>query len=79
MRSQRRPSSTDWPGSNGTSKLSQRPASRAAPRQIFSVAIVAHEPSPSAGAPEICNSPPREPYALMHLPVRQHVCGKSSR
>src|SRR5271169_258099 len=38
MRSQRKPSSTDWPSSNGTSKFSHRPASRSVPRQILSVA-----------------------------------------
>ncbi len=41
-RIQRSPSRTDWPGSNGTSWVSKRPASRCAPRQTRSVANSAH-------------------------------------
>ena len=36
---QRSPSSTDWPGSNGTAKVSQWPAARSTPRQIFRIAV----------------------------------------
>src|ERR1044071_8461382 len=38
-RIQRSPSSTDWPRSNGTSWVSQRPRALSRPRQIFSVAV----------------------------------------
>src|SRR5688572_18091247 len=37
-RIQRRPSSTVWPASNGTSYCAKRPVSPAAPRQILSLA-----------------------------------------
>src|SRR5262249_38607874 len=38
-RTQRSPSSTDWPRSNGTSWVSQWPLALSRPRQIFSVAV----------------------------------------
>src|SRR5258708_39960802 len=38
-RTQRRPSRTDWPGSNGTSWLSNCPAGGASPRQIRNRAV----------------------------------------
>src|SRR6516165_4095550 len=40
LRSQRRPSSTDWPNSNGTPNVSQRAAPASLPRLIFKVATL---------------------------------------
>src|SRR5690242_19548935 len=49
MRIQRRPSSTVWPGSKGTSYSAKRPGSPAAPRRILSLAC---KVQPLPGQPE---------------------------
>src|SRR5262249_11874292 len=46
MRSQRSPSSTDCPGSNGTSKLCQRGGVLRLPRLILSLATAVTTPAP---------------------------------
>src|SRR5258707_10484544 len=52
-RIQRSPSSTDWPRSNGTAWVSQRPSVLLWPRQIFRVAVSVMQslssPSPACG------------------------------
>src|SRR6516165_8897361 len=72
MRSQRSPSSTDCPGSNGTSKVSQRAGSPSLPRRIFSVATVLtrHRLGWWAGESQRAFG---EPHALMAPPGRQHL------
>src|SRR6266481_7364889 len=50
-RIQRSPSSTDWPGSNGTSWFSNCPACGVSPRQIRNRAVAPSVPSPLPDPP----------------------------
>src|SRR5215469_8756083 len=73
-RIQRSPSSTDWPGSNGTSWISQRPEALSRPRQILSLAcpIIALL-SPVHGRFRQLDNSVAEPNNLIAAPFCDHA------